>query len=714
MNRMFRMRRWDKKTGTQDTMFPQTVTENILRRDNGGVVEQDLQRYDYHLSNGRPHLNRCYSSGTHRHLKVFIPNLVLVDNLPLLLTLHTELDCEATLDFNHSGPKPIINGAGERIPGGQIPGAIILLVYSERMGAWIMQSNDNYSDVTRLVTPVEHQYYYEVQTDGEAYFQIPGFNRKNMRLNRVNYGQTLLVRTRDYEFDWATMDCIKLLNIEMVKGDIIEFRWTSYTVIAKRGGHKYDLVPETKHIVCEKDEETIFMLPTSAETATFLELIYGQTLLREGLDYTRDPEINSVTLTFPLMKDDILTVNVTNLMEVDGDLLPNNWGTKGTYRYHMDVLHGNYEAKEDHITVIPVPKYDHLRDEITVIRDNKLLIQDVDYTIDLLDQIVLLTGELNKTERLYWTIMKHALFDVPDFNVIDASGNSGQHILVDIHDNIFCNFYVLLIRLRHDLQTAPTIKGINGPARPVADCFGNPVLEGYKAGSFLWCVFNEDNQTWYSLGHGQLDVTSRFPTTLTDTGIANYLGNTVKEVWYGDEHTAETVIPHQLGVTPTAIDIQSIEPPNIDPATGERTVIGDVWCTADDKFLYVGNTGNATSQFRWKITNQDKTTNLTEYLESEIAKLKNRASNIVQKLQVVTIEEDHTTFIEVDWYGMEYDKILVNYGQTILREDIDFVRATENFKNGIKLTQMELMEGDIIQFCIIKQESPDPTKYKLS
>ena len=712
MNWRFRMRRFNGTTREYETMFPQTLTENILRRDSGGVLESYLNQYDRHMDYPVFHFNRAISHGTHRHLRAWVPGKVLVDGFPLLLTLHTELDCEATLDLNETGPKPIINGAGERIPGGQIPGVVMLMVYSEIKQAWVMLSNDNYSDITRLVAPVEHEYWYQAQTDGETLVVIPEFNRHSMRMIYVNYGQTVLTYQKDFDYDWTKDDTVKFHTFSLMKGDVVQFKWNSYTVMARRGAHKYDIRDKAEHFEVKEDGQKVFELPSYAETAINVRIVYGQTLLREGLDYTHTNATNSIEITgFETYKGDIVTAHISMLTEVDGDLLPNNWGTKGTYRYSMHVLHGEYKSTEDNITVIPVPKYDHRRDEITVIRDNHMLVYDVDYAIDTLDQIVLLTGELMEGDELHWTILKGAMFDVPDFNVITASGNSGQHILVDIHDEVFCNFYVLLIKLTHDLQTAPTLKGINGPARPIADCFGNPVLEGYKAGSFLWCVFNEDNQTWYSLGHGQMDITSRFPTTLVDTGIANFLGNETKEQWYDSDHMDEVVIEHNLGVKPEGIDVTPIEPPNLDKH-GKRTIIGDVWCNADEKYLYVGNTGDATSKFQWKVTNQSKSIDLTTYLETELARLRNRPGQIVSKLQVAEIEEDKTTFVAVDWYDPTLDKLLVNYGQTILTEDVDWIRTTNNDGiAGIKLTKFELMTGDIIQFTIIKQDSTEPTKY---
>ena len=48
------------------------------------------------------------------------------------------------------------------------------------------------------------------------------------------------------------------------------------------------------------------------------------------------------------------------------------------------------DSTEEHITVIPVPNYNKRKDELTVIRDNHLLVYDVDYTIETFAEIRLL------------------------------------------------------------------------------------------------------------------------------------------------------------------------------------------------------------------------------------------------------------------------------------------------------------------------------------
>src|SRR5699024_1253566 len=94
MNRIFRIRRWNPKENTYDTLFPQTVTPNVLRRENGGVLESFLTAYDHHLFESVRHINHAVSKGNERHFIVHIRNVPLRDGLPLLLTVHTSIECE--------------------------------------------------------------------------------------------------------------------------------------------------------------------------------------------------------------------------------------------------------------------------------------------------------------------------------------------------------------------------------------------------------------------------------------------------------------------------------------------------------------------------------------------------------------------------------------------------------------------------------------------
>lgn len=700
MNRFMRIRQYNKQKREHDVLFPQAITANILRRDNGGVLENYLQSYDHHLANPLPHLNRARSTGTYRHLEAHIHNKVLVDGFPLLLTVHTNVECEPTLDFNNSGRKPIISGSGDRIPGGQCEGTTMFLIWSEAKDAWTLLSSDQYSDITKVVLPVVRTWTYEAQYDEQDTIVIPGFDHNSESLE-VNYGQTIMRLGIDYDFVHNSPNAIRFHNIKFMDGDLLYFKITSYITTAKRGTFKYDL-ETTDYPVTVTEPDTIELeVPLPAINAHAVEINYEQTILRNGIDYTISEDQTMIRFNFPLQPPDIVVFHVTEFIEANGSIVPNNWGATGNYRYSLKVLHEEYTAVEEHITVIPVPNYNRRKDELSVIRDNHLLVYDVDYTIDSLGQVVLLTSEMGPGEQIFFTILQGAMMDVPNFNVIDASGISGQHLLLDMSYDVLCNHYTLLVKLKYDLETAPTAKCIDGPAEPIADCFGNPVYGGYKAGSFLWLVYNEELHTWYSLGHGQMDITNRYPIYKVAEGEDYFLGGESPYPEIDPNATKEVVIPHGLGMKPAQLDVRPCEPPNLHPQTGERTTIGDIWCYSDDENIYIGNTGTATSKFHWVASTQEQTVDLKLHLERLIEEAMSRPGKFVTRLYAFDCETDDTTVIMVGGYNSGIDKLVVNYGQTILREGIDYNLVD----GGIELINMKLMEGDILQFTIIVQEA---------
>lgn len=703
MNRMIRIRRFNPSSKFHqpfDIMFPQTVSHNVLRSEDGGVLESYLTQYDRHLADRRPHFNRAVSYGTGRNLCVDLHKVVLVDNLPLLITLHTDLECDPTLSFNGGEAFPIVSANGSRIPGGQVEGCIIFVVWSALRHEWILMSTSEFSDVTRVALPVLSDYTHVAQTDGESVIVVPGFNRYSDAL-KINYGQKILRRGIDYEYVYEATDAIRLLEFGLDKGDTLYFEITKYIVTSKRGNIKYILQDVDRAVTMTEDGTTHIVLPAEAKDSHSIEVNYEQTVLRNGIDYDFDDLRTSIDLkTFSLDAGEVINFTITKFVEINGEVIPNNSGATGNYRYKMKVLHVSYTAEEDKIAVIPVPEYHYRKDDIAVIRDNHLGVLNVDYAIDEIGNVVLLGAPLNTGESIYFTILQGAMLDVPDFNTVKATGHSGQHIHLDISYDILHDFYVLLVQLRHDLLTAPTAKCIDGPAEPILDCFGNPVLGGYKAGSYMWLVYNYDKHTWYSLSHSQIDISTLVPTYLTASGEANFTGRKLDE----NGVYMETVIEHGLGMKPETLDVVPCEPPTI-REDGKLAVIGDVWVHADEEFLYVGNTGDSTSKFRWSVSTEDATNDLRSYLENELEAIKSQPGKIITSPYVYTAPEDNVTEIfGIPDFTPGVDKLIVNYGQTVLRESIDFEVSKK--KAGIRLINgMMLDRDDIVQFIIIKQDT---------
>ena len=694
MNRIMRMRKYNPSSNIFDVLFPQTITGNVLRKDGGGVLENDLLQYDHHLQNDGVHINHAVSGGTYRDLTVRIPDAVLTDGFPLLLTLHCDLECEPTLSFNGSDPAYIVSGDGDNIPGGQAEGTVMFLVWSEPIKKWILMSSDTFSDITKVYLPMETEYVYTAPGNGITTIVIPEFDKNSDKLV-VNYGQTILRPGIDYTFPRNTNNTVELVEFSLDAGDVLQFLITKYVATAKRGSFKYDLVTEDHAYTAEHDGVGVIPVPEEVQDASSVMVNYGQTILRNNLDYTYNEDHTQISLiNIQLNQGEVITFHATKFVESNAEILPNNWGATGNYRYSMNVIHTSYVATADDVTVIPVPGYNYKRDDIWPIMDNKLLIWDVDYTIDEIGQVVLLKTALKRGDEIFFTILQGAMFDVPNFNVIRATGESGQHILLDMSYSVLTDFYTILVLLKYDLETNPTIKTIDGPAESICDCYGNPVLGGYKAGSYLWLVYNRERHMWYSLGHGQMDITSMMPSYLTRTGTANFLGQDPDR----PGEYLEAVIPHGLSTAPSKIDIQPCEPPGVD-VDGEPCTIGDIWSYADETNLHVGNSGNAVSMFKWTVSTEDSTADLRTYIDQQIAEVRAQPSNFETKLIVFTAEADNTTEIPLDDFKPGVDKLIVNYGQTLLREGIDY----ELSGNIVTLTNFALNIGDIIQFTIIVQ-----------
>lgn len=253
MNRLFRMRRANTKSkpSSYDVLFPQGITSNVIRAENGGVLESSLLQYDRHLGDHSIHINSATSKGTNRYLEIRMKNEVLVDNYPLILTLHTSLECEPYLKFNDGEFKEIISASGDRIPGGQAEGTMIFLVWNANLDKWILMSADNFSDITKVVLPVETEYNYTAVADNEETIVIPGFNKKSDKLS-VNYGQTILRNGIDYEFLKSANDAIHLIGFGLSKGDVLHCIVTSYITAAKRGHFRYELKTSDFIVPAEK------------------------------------------------------------------------------------------------------------------------------------------------------------------------------------------------------------------------------------------------------------------------------------------------------------------------------------------------------------------------------------------------------------------------------------------------------------------------------
>ena len=108
-----------------------------------------------------------------------------------------------------------------------------------------------------------------------------------------------------------------------------------------------------------------------------------------------------------------------------------------------------------------------------------------------------------------------------------------------------------------------------------------------------------------------------------------------------------------------------------------------------------------------KLSNSvtDMSKEFNEKLDRIIDMINTRPGNIDARASVVIVDADNTTHIgPINDFQSGLDKLVVNYGQTLLREGIDYVVSND----GIDLlNNVTLKTGDVVQFIVLKQEKPN-------
>src|SRR5699024_12105856 len=68
---------------------------------------------------------------------------------------------------------------------------------------------------------------------------------------------------------------------------------------------------------------------------------------RSKRDWSSDVCSSDLQFKFDLVKGDIIVFRSIRMVETNGEIVPNNWGATGNYRYSLNVLHEEYMATED-------------------------------------------------------------------------------------------------------------------------------------------------------------------------------------------------------------------------------------------------------------------------------------------------------------------------------------------------------------------------------
>lgn len=619
---IIRIRRANTETLEWDVLYPFT-SSSAVERPVGGLQEDYNLLYDDHIIDNLKHVYRATSSGMPSTISVSVPNVTLEDQLAVIIKLHTDLSSEPVLSFNGEPAANIIASDGANISGGQIAGTSIMVIWLAGKQKWLLVNNDLDNNTTHAVLPVVSYYTYTAELDGETTIPVSGFDRTADKID-VNFNQTILQPGQHY----TTLqdNSLLLLNgMSLASGETVFITITKFVECIRRGFRKFSL--DTSNVKVEiAADSNVLAVPEFGTGDYELIVNLNQTILREGIDYERDFENHQIKLLDDRMfvTGDIVVYTISRYVEELGNIggiLP----SVGNYEQIVKPIYESFTATIDGTTRIIVPSYDPYRDDLSVVFENLVLVGDgVDYSETTDGEVILLTRSLNEGDTIYFRIIKGMKIDATPYTIVNGTGD-GKDVLVSISDSALWDNYTLAIKMPADMEDSPTIKFLDGPARPVLDCTGTALTAGSViSGAYLFVIYNEVAGAWYSLNTNRVADTTNGITTFAmrasaapqeatsgpiATGIANFSGKADK-LAINDPTTDqnpigyyETVIEHGLGYTPTDYRINPIEPPStLNEEDGEfDAYIGDTWIAADDNNLYVGNSGNARSKFQWFI-----------------------------------------------------------------------------------------------------------------
>lgn len=613
-----RIRKANKQTKEWDNLYPYTSSEAV-ERPIGGLQEDYNLLYDDHIIDNDKHVYRARSSGMPSTISINVPNVPLSDQLAVIIKLHTDLTTDPVLSYNGEPPANIIASDGANISGGQLADTSIMVIWLAEKQKWLLVNNDLDNNTTHAVLPVVSYYTYTAKLDGETVIPTTGFDRTSDKVD-VNYNQTILQPGNNYAF--LQDNSIMLLNgLSLQHGETAFITITKFVECIRRGFRKFSL--DTSNVKVDiTSEMTSLAVPEFGDGDYELIVNLNQTILREGMDYERDFGSRAINLLDgrKFVPGDQVVYTISRYVEELGNIggiLP----SVGNYEQIVKPIYEDFTATVDNTTRIMVPSYDPYRDDLIVVLDNYVLVgSGVDYTETIDGEIILIGRSLNIGDTIHFRIVKGMKIEATPYTIVNGGGD-GKDVLVSISDAALWDNYTIAVKMPADMEDSPTVKFLDGPARPILDSAGLPMMKkSVIEGAYLMMIYNEVKDVWYSITPNKAQ-TSRYSMArartavvggtnrVLATGLSNFAGTADKPLLADQNDTDpvgyyETVIPHDLGYTPTDYRVTPTEPPHSDylPEGDDfYAYIGDVWITADDNNLYVGNSGNATSQFRWVI-----------------------------------------------------------------------------------------------------------------
>ena len=226
---------------------------------------------------------------------------------------------------------------------------------------------------------------------------------------------------------------------------------------------------------------------------------------------------------------------------------------------------------------------------------------------------------------------------------------------------------VITVRISETLNPGATIDINNIGPLQIVDVNGEPISYHIEANNIIMLIYDKNESRWILLKS-------------TDTAIL-----TLIQILNGRINTLDTTIHDEFSKQIDSL-YEHIEELNKSIREDFTESINQLGNTLRDEMR------KTFTDFNEKLTNLDN-------------KFSTRPGNIDALIVNYTAISDNITEIAViDGFVGTYDKLIVNYGQTILRQGIDY-NITED--NGIILkNNITLAKDDVVQFIILKQAKP--------
>lgn len=239
-------------------------------------------------------------------------------------------------------------------------------------------------------------------------------------------------------------------------------------------------------------------------------------------------------------------------------------------------------------------------------------------------------------------------------NFIETEGGGDSATLHS--DRTLKDLDLIVVRITETLNPGATISYNDSAPLPIVKPNGNPLDMTLAANNIIMLLYDEKRKAWIYLSNTESSI-SAITTILND---------------------------------------------RIDAVQNEYNSYKDEFNTYKE---------NAEKQFNsYKESVEKQFTDLHTYIDTQIKAvvddIKTNPGNIITKTSIFTASIDNVDTVNhiADFvYGV--DKLVVNYNQTILRPDIDYVVETSG---GLQLKGFTLAKGDVLQFIVLKQVGATP------